>query len=79
MHRTEGDNFGVDGNGNNVFKETPLPPSTVSAEWLTAVQEEVANVIEGADMELKTMATDTNHNQLLLAIQKLIDDAIAAI
>lgn len=68
MHRTEGSNFGTDDAGNNVFKETPLPPSTIGADWLNAVQEEICNAITASGQEIKTAATDTAHNQLALAI-----------
>lgn len=70
MHRTEGANYGTDLNGNNVFKETPLPPSTVGADFLNAVQEEICNAITASGQEIKTAAEDTTHDQLAIAIAR---------
>ena len=73
MHRTEGANYGTDLNGNNTFKETPLPPSTVGADFLNAVQEEICNAITASGQEVKTAATDTTHDQLAIAIARAQD------
>lgn len=55
MHRTEGANKTAD----NKFTDGP-PGTTVNDDWLNAVQEEIANVIESAGLVLKTAATETN-------------------
>jgi len=55
MHRTEGANKTAD----NKFTDGP-PGTTVTDDWLNAVQEEIANVIESAGLVLKTAATETN-------------------
>jgi hypothetical protein len=65
MHRTEGAN-----NLANLF--TDGPPGTVFEEnWLNAVQEEIAYVIEQAGLALKTASTDTR-DQLYQAISTFI-------
>ena len=61
MHRTEGFN-----NDNNLFKNGP-PGTIVEQEWLNAVQEELANAIEKANLVLLGAATDTK-DQLYDAI-----------
>lgn len=53
MHRTEGAN-----NSSNLFVDGP-PGTTVEEDWLNAVQEEIANVIEEAGLTLKTASTET--------------------
>jgi hypothetical protein len=76
MHRTEGDN-----NDANLFTNLiggGTEGTKVEENWLNAVQEEIATVIEGASITLKTAGTDTR-DQLLAAIASLIDTDIAAI
>lgn len=46
----------------------PIQPTVVSAEWLNAVQEELASVITGAGLTLDA----ANNAQVLAAIQQLI-------
>lgn len=71
MHRTDGaDNI------NNRFTDN-IPGTVVTADWLNAVQEEIAGVVEGAGMSLNSPSADTA-NQLLAAINSLIEEAIAA-
>lgn len=70
MHRTDGaDNI------DNRFTDN-IPGTIVGANWLNAVQEEIAGVIEGAGMSLNNPSADTA-NQLLAAINDLINGAIA--
>lgn len=64
MHRTEGAN-----NQANMFTDGP-PGTTVEEDFLNAVQEEIATVIEAAGLTLKTAASETRV-QLLAAIQAL--------
>lgn len=45
-----------------------VPPTPIKAEWLNMVQEEIANVITGAGLEL----SDEDDNQLRLAIQAML-------
>ena len=51
-----------------------VSPSVLNADWLNNVQEEICSVIEEADLTLD----DSARNQLLLAIQALIEAAVAA-
>ncbi len=64
MHRTEGAN-----NAANLFTDGP-PGTTVEENFMNAVQEELAGVIEGAGITLKTASTETR-DQLLTALQAL--------
>jgi len=64
MHRTEGNN-----NLLNLFANGP-PGTVVEQEWLNAVQEEIAHVIEEAGVALKTAATETR-DQLKVALDLL--------
>lgn len=57
MHRIEGSNYVVSG-GNNLFSDGP-PGTTVTDDWLNAVQEELAYFIEQSGATLKTAATET--------------------
>lgn len=68
MHRTEGANYGLDSEGRHVFKETPLPPTTIGADIMNAVVNELCNAVEASGQTLETAATDTAHNQLALAL-----------
>ncbi len=68
MQRIESDNVLVV-DGENTFQDGP-PGTTVNAAWLNSVQEEIANVIEGKGIQLKTKANDTQ-NQLWQAIQTI--------
>jgi hypothetical protein len=65
MHRTEGAN-----NSNNLFVEGP-PNTTIPADWLNAVQEEIIYAITQAGIELKTAGTDTR-TQLWQAMQGIV-------
>ena len=63
MHRTEGAN-NVDG----LFIDGP-PATAVGSDWLNAVQEEIATVIEANGDTLDSAGADS-HDQLLTAIQE---------
>ncbi len=65
MHRTEGAN-----NISNLFTDGP-PATTVNDDWLNAIQEEIAYVIEQAGLTLKTKDTETLH-QLKEALDAII-------
>lgn len=71
MHRTDGPN---NSSGMFVDKVPGVSPGTIVEEaWLNAVQEEIAQVIEGAGASLAASgAADTSKNQLLLALQSLL-------
>ena len=62
MHRIE-----KTPNEAGTFIETPPNRTPIGADWLNAIQEELAYVIEQASITLKYAATDT-HTQLLEAI-----------
>lgn len=66
MHRTEGTNH----NG-NMFTDGP-PGTTVEQNWLNAVQEEIAYVIEQSGGTLKTAAAETS-TQLKTALDILYE------
>ncbi len=51
-----------------------LPPTTLDVDWANAMQEEVCNVIEFADLELDK----SDHTQLRQAIQKIITTMTSA-
>jgi hypothetical protein len=70
MHRTEGANNTTDINGNSIFTEGP-PATTIPANWLNAIQEEIANVIEQTGGTLLQGTTDTK-DQLWDAIRTTI-------
>jgi hypothetical protein len=72
MHRTEGEY-----NSSNLFVDGP-PGTRVEEDWLNAVQEELANVIEGAGITLKTASTETR-DQLNAAIAALVKPKIIQI
>jgi len=65
MHRTEGTNNLV-----NMFTNGP-PATCVEQNWLNAIQEELAYVIEQASIALETANTDT-HTQLYQAIMSML-------
>ncbi len=65
MHRIEGANFKIIA-GKNTFTDGP-PGTAIGADWLNAVQEEIATVIESEGIALSTASVDT-HGQLLEAI-----------
>jgi hypothetical protein len=67
MHRTEGAN-NVDG----LYTEGP-PATTITADAMNTIQEEIANVIEGANIQLNSADGDTR-DQLLEAINSLTSD-----
>jgi len=73
MHRTEGAN-----NVSGLYSAGP-PPTTITADALNSIQEELAAVIEYSGQAIQTAATDTR-NQLLAAILALIPtyDAVVA-
>lgn len=62
MHRTEGTNH-----VNNEFTDGP-PATCITDDWLNAVQEELAYVIEQAGLTMDTAGTETAQ-QLLEAFQ----------
>lgn len=70
MHRIDGY-----GHHNNHFRAgnpttvPPTPPTEVTADWLETQQEEIANVVEAAGIELDK----ADNTQLLLAINALIN------
>jgi len=64
MHRTEGTNH-VSG----LFSNDP-PATVVEQNWLNAIQEEIAYVVEQAGLTLETADTETS-TQLKLAINLL--------
>lgn len=70
MHRIESNNTTVDTNGNSIFTNGP-PGTAMNAEWCNAVQEEIANVIEGNGASLQSKAGDTR-NQLFSAINSIV-------
>lgn len=70
MHRTEGDN-----NISNLFTDGP-PGTIVDAAWLNSIQEEIAGVVEGAGLQLKTQNEDDGvYGQLLSAINILTNSS----
>ena len=69
MHRIESDNITVTAEGKNQFKNTP-PATTLNAEILNAIQEEICNVITGAGIAISRQAGDPQ-NQLFRAINAL--------
>ncbi len=69
MHRIESDNITVTSDGKNQFKNTP-PATTLNAEILNAIQEEICNVITGAGIAISRQAGDPQ-NQLFRAINAL--------
>jgi len=68
MHRTEGANNAEVG-GKKQFTDGP-PGTTVTDDWLNAVQEEIASSIEDAGLTLKTAGTETR-DQLKTTIKIL--------
>jgi hypothetical protein len=68
MHRIEGTNFTKNSSRQNIFKDSP-PATTVPAQWLNAVQQEICNVIERAGGSVLSAATDT-FDQLWQAISQ---------
>ena len=73
MHRIDGPGYAP----GNAFTEgnpaVPTPATVVTADWLNAVQEEIAGVIEGAGDTLDK----PDNGQLLAAINTLIAAAVA--
>lgn len=81
MHRTEGSGYILEG-GLRRFTETP-PGSSVPAEWMNAVQEEIANVLVAANVTIKATAAldrSANWDQMAEAIfsSEAIDTAALA-
>ena len=70
MHRTEGTDHAA-----NLFNNGP-PGTVVEQNWLNAVQEEIAYVIEQAGLVLKTASTETRQ-QLKQAILVFIANMIS--
>ena len=62
MHRTDGDGFVVEG-GLNRYSDTTQPRSTVAAEALNAVQEELCNVVTEAGFVVETTAAADRTNE----------------
>ena len=69
MHRTEDPN-----NVNNHFTETP-PRTSIGADIMNAIQDEIVNVILGEGIPLKTAATETSL-QLKEAIDKKVGGSV---
>lgn len=65
MHRTE-----ATYNESNLYVDGP-PGTRVNAASMNALQEEIAAVIEGAGITLKTASTESR-DQLLAAIQSFV-------
>lgn len=65
MHRTEGAN-----NVAGLYTAGP-PPTTITADAMNSLQEEISNVIEYSGLELQTASTDTR-DQLLAAVLRLV-------
>jgi hypothetical protein len=74
MHKIDGA-----GHASNAFTEgnpgAGIPATTVTGDWLNAVQAEIVNVIEGAGI---TLSKPTN-TQLRTAIAKMVDSANRAV
>lgn len=68
MHRIDGPGATSDNHFTAGNPTTGTPATVVTADWMNSVQEEVANVIEGAGIVLNK----ANNNQLSLAINALI-------
>ena len=71
MHRTTGKNTIRDADGRPLFFDGP-PGSSLPAKWLNSVQEEIANVIQAADIDLDV----TQMDQLYQAISILLPSAV---
>lgn len=65
MQRTEGAN-----NVGGLFTEGP-PPTTITADWLNSIQEELCAVVEYSGQAVQTAATDSK-SQLLTALLSMI-------
>lgn len=75
MHRIDGFGATLDNKFTEGNPVAAIPSTVVTADWLNAVQEEIAGVIEGAG-DILDKAENT---QLLAAIQSLISAAIPEI
>ena len=69
MHRIDGPGATQDERFTEGNPAAAIPATTVTADWLNAVQEEIAHVIEGAG----NILDKANNAQLLAAVQALID------
>ena len=58
MHRIESDNVDRDSQGRNQFKNGP-PGTTINADFMNAVQEELCNAIEGFGKNIGTKLNDS--------------------
>lgn len=80
MHRTLGDNYGIE-SGKRVYRaEVPgvSPPTQVRHEEMNALQEEIANVIEAEGYSLQAGTETINQmTQLNTAIDKKVSDEAA--
>jgi len=74
MHRIEGANNIKDSAGRLQFTDGP-PATTVPAAWLNSVQEEIANVIELAGLNLNAAGNDTR-TQLYEAFISIMSDIV---
>lgn len=74
MHRTEGQN-----NNGGLYSEGP-PPTTITADALNSIQEEIANVVEYSGQDLLTAGTDTRTQLLaaILSIAKVYDVVVTS-
>lgn len=75
MHRIDGPGATIEGRFTEGDPITGVPATTVTGDWLNALQDEIVNVIEGAGAALDK----EDDTQLRDAIATLIDGAIAEI
>ncbi len=69
MHRIESDNITVTADGKNQYKNGP-PGTTVNAEAMNTIQEEICNVITSTGISIKRKSGDPQ-NQLVNAINTI--------
>ncbi len=72
MHRID-----ADGHTTNFFKESPAPPTQVDADWLNAVQEEIANAIEDVGAGGVTLVKGTNTQLASVIVSKATTQTIS--
>lgn len=67
MHRIDGPGATIDNHFTDGDPGSSIPATVVTGDWLNAVQDDIANAIEGAGITL----SKPSNNQLLLAIQAI--------
>jgi len=81
MHRTIGDSYGTSG-GKNIFRQENLPSydaTQVTFDTMNAVQEELANIVEGFGVTLNTPSEAISAmNQAYTVIKAAIDSEASA-